>query len=177
MEGYRRHVKAVIPPSRAAELQIVDEIARRLQGHIEETREEIAALHVHGAMSGAIQKHVALLLREELGFGEEIVLTPQSGFVTQARPDFVYRLASDRGIIAEVERGGTTTNNHDLKDVWKAHIAPDAHHLFLIVPYNNFKSDGSAREKPFQIVARRLGAFFGDPRREIDVLSAHVFAY
>lgn len=177
MDRYKRHVKAVIPSALAGELELVDEMARRLVGHIEATREAIAAIHVHGAMSGVIQKHVAVLLREELGFGEEVVLTPQGGFVTQARPDFIYRLAPDRGIIAEVERGGTTTNNHDLKDLWKAHIAPDAHHLFLVVPYNNFKKDGSAREKPFQIVARRLGAFFGDPRREIDVLSAHVFAY
>ena len=82
-----------------------------------------------------------------------------------------------RGVIAEVERGGTNTNNHDLKDLWKAHLSPDSHHLFLIVPWNNWKADGSARERPFQVVARRIGAFFGDPRREIDVLSAHIFAY
>ena len=105
------------------------------------------------------------------------MLTPQSGLVTQARPDFFFELTEGRGIIAEVERGGTTTNNHDLKDLWKAHVAPDAQHLFLIVPRNNWKEDGSPRERPFQIVARRLGAFFGDPRREIDVLSVHVFAY
>lgn len=80
-------------------------------------------------------------------------------------------------MIAEVERGGTTTNNHDLKDMWKAHLSPDSHHLFLIVPWNNWKADGSARERPFGIVSRRIGAFFGDSRREIDVLSAHIFAY
>ncbi len=104
-------------------------------------------------------------------------MTPQSGLVTQARPDFFFELLDGRGIIAEVERGGTITNNHDLKDLWKAHVAPDAHHLFMIVPHNNWKEDGSPRERPFQTVARRLGAFFGDPRREIDVLSVHVFAY
>jgi len=132
---------------------------------------------VHGAQSKAIQNHFAGLLRVDLGFREEVVLTPQTGFVTHARPDFVFALGPGRGIIAEVERGGTTTNNHDLKDLWKAHVAPDAQHLFLIVPTNNWKADGTARERPFQIVARRLGAFFGDPRREIDVLSAHIFAY
>lgn len=138
---------------------------------------EVASIHVHGAQSMAIQRHFADLLRLELGFVEDVVLTPQTGFVTRARPDFFYRLGPGRGIIAEVERGGTTTNNHDLKDLWKAHIAPDAHHLFLIVPINNWKADGSVRERPFQVVSRRLGAFFGDPRREIDLLSAHVFAY
>ena len=177
MEGYRRHVKAVIPPEHAAEVDLVDRLAIRLTDHIVATSDEIAAIHIHGARSKSIQDHFSLLLRVELGFGEEVVLTPQTGFVTQARPDFFFRLGPGRGIIAEVERGGTTTNNHDLKDLWKAHIAPDSHHLFLIVPRNNWKADGSARERPFQIVARRLGAFFGDPRREIDVLTAHVFAY
>jgi hypothetical protein len=177
VEGYARHVKRDVAHELASELARVDELAMRLVDHIRETSREIAVLHIHGAKSQDIQAHFARLLRFELFFSEEVVLTPQSGFVTQARPDFYFGLGPGRGIIAEVERGGTTTNNHDLKDLWKAHIAPDAHHLFLIVPVNNWKADGTARERPFQIVSRRLGAFFGDPRREIDVLSAHVFAY
>lgn len=177
MDGYARHVKANVSPDQAIELEAVDDLAAKLLAHIASTATDIATLHVHGAKSKAIQDHFAKLLREDLGFSEEVVLTPQSGLVTQARPDFFFELTEGRGIIAEVERGGTTTNNHDLKDLWKAHVAPDAHHLFLIVPWNNWKEDGSPRERPFQIVARRLGAFFGDPRREIDVLSVHVFAY
>lgn len=177
MEGYRRHAKATIPPEHAVEVGVVDRLAVRLTEHIAATSNEIAVIHTHGAKSKLIQDHFSLLLRAQLAFSEEVVLTPQTGFVTQARPDFFFRLGPGRGIIAEVERGGTTTNNHDLKDLWKAHVAPDAHHLFLIVPRNNWKADGSARERPFQLVARRLGAFFGDPRREIDVLTAHVFAY
>jgi len=59
----------------------------------------------------------------------------------------------------------------------KAHLAPDAHHLFLVVPVANWKEGGEPRERPYALVARRLGAFFGDPRREVDVLSAHVFGY
>jgi hypothetical protein len=97
--------------------------------------------------------------------------------VTRARPDVVFPLAVGRGVIAEVERGGTTTNNHDLKDFWKVHIAPDAHHLFLVAPMANWNSAGAAREHPFPRVVRRLAAFFGDPRREVDVLSTHVFGY
>jgi hypothetical protein len=177
MDGYARHVKASVSPEEAVELDAVDSLAEKLRAHIVATQKDIAMLHVHGAPSKAIQDHFAKLLRGELGFGEEVVLTPQSGLVTHARPDFFFELEDKRGIIAEVERGGTTTNNHDLKDLWKAHVAPDAQHLFLIVPWNNWKADGSARERPFQVVARRLGAFFGDPRREIDVLSVHVFAY
>lgn len=177
MHSYARHVKARATIEDAAELVAVDRLAQKLLVHIEATTSEIALLHVHGAASKSIQEHFAALLKDDLGFGEEIVLTPQTGFVTRARPDFFYRLGPGRGIVAEVERGGTTTNNHDLKDLWKAHIAPDAHHLFLIVPRNNWKADGSPRERPFHLVARRLGAFFGDPRREVDVLSAHVFGY
>ena len=177
MDGYRRHTKAVVPPEHSSEQAVVDALAQRLLEHIRDTSGEIANVHVHGAKSLAVQAHFAKLLRLELKFGEEVVLTPQSGFVTQARPDFFFRLGPGRGVIAEVERGGTTTNNHDLKDLWKAHLSPDSHHLFLIVPWNNWKADGSARERPFQIVARRIGAFFGDARREIDVQSAHICAY
>jgi hypothetical protein len=177
VDGYVRHVKASLSPEQTAELAVVDSLAEKLLAHIVATTEEIATLHIHGAQSRSIQDHFGTLLREELGFGEEVVLTPQTGLVTQARPDFFFEIGEGRGIIAEVERGGTITNNHDLKDLWKAHVAPDAHHLFLIVPRNNWKADGTPRERPFQVVARRLGAFFGDPRREIDVLSVHVFAY
>lgn len=172
-----RYVRSDIGPEQTEELSRVDDLAARLRSHISATAAEIARIHVHGAASKSVQDHFALLLRAELGFTEEVVLTPQDGFVTQARPDFFFGLGEGRGIIAEVERGGTTTNNHDLKDLWKAHLSPDSHHLFLIVPWNNWKADGSAREKPFHIVQRRIGAFFGDPRREVDLLSAHIFAY
>lgn len=156
---------------------MVDALAKKLREHIQLNGEGTKALHIHGAQSKRLQDHFALLLRSELNFEEEVVITPQDGFVSQARPDFVFELSEGRGIIAEVERGGTTTNNHDLKDLWKTHIAPDMQHLFLIVPMNNWKADGTPRERPFGIVSRRLGAFFGDPRREIDVLSVHVFGY
>ncbi|WP_255366290.1 hypothetical protein [Cellulomonas sp. KH9] len=64
-----------------------------------------------------------------------------------------------------------------LKDFWKVHIAQDAQHLFLVVPAADWSGAGQARERPFARVVHRLAAFFGDPRREVDVLSAHVFGY
>ena len=173
MEHVRKHLTA----AEVQEIDRVRDLARRLREHVDMTKDDIARLHVHGASSKAIQDHFSTLLKGQLGFAEEVVLTPQDGLVTHARPDFFYRLSEGRGILAEVERGGTTTNNHDLKDLWKAHIAPDAQHLFLIVPNNNWKKDMTAREKPFPLVQRRLGAFFGDARREVDVLSLHVFGY
>jgi hypothetical protein len=158
-------------------MAVVDALAAKLTAHLDDSSDAIDLVHIHGAGSSTVQAIVDRLLVSHLGFDSEVVLTPADGFVTQARPDFFYRLSSERGILAEVERGGTTTNNHDLKDLWKAHIAPDAHHLFLVVPHANWKAGGIAREHPYARVVKRLEAFFGDPRREVDVLSLHVFGY
>lgn len=94
---------------------MVDGMAQILLAHVAQTAPEIATLHVHGAKSQSLQDHFAKLLKVELGFETEVVLTPQDGLVTRARPDFFFRLSDSRRILAEVERGGTTTNNHDLK--------------------------------------------------------------
>lgn len=167
----------MLTDSQNAEIARVDSLAEQLSNHLDRYSSRIDAAHVHNAQSGAIQAIVSELLRTELGFREEVVITPQDGFVTQARPDFFFRLDSNRGILAEVERGGTVNNNHDLKDLWKTHIAPDAQHLFLIVPIANWSANGMARERPYARVVNRLSAFFGDARREIDVLSLNVFGY
>jgi hypothetical protein len=172
-----RFVRSQLTVSEAHEVDQVDALADRLERHLLDQLDAIASVHVHNAQSKAVQHIVAELLRVELGFGEEVVIKPDDGFVTQARPDFYFELAQGRGVLAEVERGGTTNNNHDLKDVWKAHISPNAHHLFLVVPLANWNERGGVRERPFLRVGRRLGAFFGDPRREIDVLSLHLFGY
>ena len=174
--GYERLVRSDVVDS-DPHIVRVDALARELVTHLEESAGDVDLAHVHGASSAAIQSIVSLLLRERLGFREEVVITPEDGLVTHARPDFFYRLDGERGVLAEVERGGTTTNNHDLKDIWKAHISPDAQHLFLVVPNANWNESGAARERPFHRVVTRLSAFFGDPRREIDVMTAHIFGY
>ena len=174
---YARFVRNSPSSEDRAELTQVDRLAGLLRQHLTNASAAIDLVHAHQKQSSAVQAIVAELLTSQLGFDEEVVLTPELGFVTSARPDFIHRLSDGRGVLAEVERGGTTTNNHDLKDLWKTHIAPDAHHLFLVVPHPNWNAAGTAREKPFVRVQRRLGAFFGDPRREVDVLSLHLFAY
>lgn len=174
---HARFVRSGLDAAEAAEVEQVDALADELAAHLAAESDEIDRVHVHRAQSSAVQSIVAGLLRERLGFRDEVRLTPQSGFVTHARPDFTYSLGTGRGIIAEVERGGTTTNNHDLKDLWKTHIAADAQHLFLVVPNANWNEAGTAREHPYARVLTRLGSFFGDPRREVDVLSLHVFGY
>ena len=149
-ERYFYFVKSDVPEEFIFEVEEVKSLARRLESHIETHQVEIDALHVHGAQSKTIQDFFATFFENELGFSQEVVMTPQDGLVSKARPDFFKRLSSNRGIIAEVERGGTVSNNHDLKDLWKAHISPDTQHLFLIVPVSNWKPDGSIRENLFQ---------------------------
>jgi hypothetical protein len=177
MVRMQRFTQMHLAETAQAELDVVDELAKQLRQHLTACEEELATAHVHGASSHAIQSLVGSLLVDELGFESELPLATEVGLSVRPRPDFIYRLATGRGVIAEVERGGTTTNNHDLKDMWKAHLSPDTHHLFLIVPMNNWKPDGSPREKVYPAVVRRIGAFFGDPRREIDVASVHIFGY
>jgi hypothetical protein len=139
---YARLVRHRLDDSERAELERVDGLAARLREHLEARSDAIDKVHVHGAQSSAVQQIVAELLEHELGFRSEVVLSPQEGLVTHARPDFVFRLEAGRGILGEVERGGTTTNNHDLKDMWKAHVSPDTQHLFLVVPQANWGKEG-----------------------------------
>lgn len=173
----RSFARSVVSDDERREVEGVAMLADHLRDELAEREAAINQAHVVNAQSAAIQAIVAEVLTDELGFGQEVVLTPQDGIVTRARPDFVFQLSPGRGVMAEVERGGTVNNNHDLKDMWKAHIAQDIQHLFLVVPNSNWKGTGGARERPYPRVLNRVGAFFGSPRREVDVLSAHVFGY
>ncbi|MGN8247057.1 hypothetical protein ACTHAM_000728 [Cellulomonas soli] len=174
---HHRFVRGEVSPGERVELARVDALAAQLVNHLDSSSDAIDLVHIHRAASKVVQDIVAELLTDELGFSPEVVLTPDKGFVTRARPDFVYSLGPGRGVIAEVERGGTTTNNHDLKDLWKTHIASDVQHLFLVVPNANWNEAGGPREHPYGRVLTRLSSFFGDPRREVDVLSVHLFGY
>jgi hypothetical protein len=160
-----------------AAISQVEVLADRLLSALGAQDDAIDVAHIHGASSSAVQAIVSRILKDELGFDEEVLLTPEDGIVSRPRPDFYYPLGRGRGVIAEVERGGTVTNNHDLKDIWKAHLATDVQHLFLLVPNSNWKASGLPRERPFVRVANRMQAFFGDPRREIDVVTCHLFGY
>lgn len=173
----RSFARSSLDDDERREVEAVTMLADHLREELAEREVAINQAHVVHAQSKAIQDIVAEVLTDELGFRQEVVLTPQDGIVTRARPDFVFPLSPGRGVMAEVERGGTVNNNHDLKDMWKAHIAQDIQHLFLVVPNSNWTGVGGAREKPYPRVLNRIGAFFGTPRREVDVLSAHVFGY
>jgi len=114
--GYARFVRSHLDDEERSELEAVDELADLLRRHLEASTIAIDAAHVHKAGSSDIQRIASRLLKVELGFLEETRFAEDTGFTTRARPDFIYRLSDGRGVLAEVERGGTTTNNHDLKD-------------------------------------------------------------
>ncbi len=91
------------------------------------------------------------------------------------RPDY-YRPLGDTGIILEVERGKTTTNNMDLLDFWKCHLCGRAHYLFLLVPQELRHNPGMNPKREFQSVARRLSRFF-EPGFHTNVRGLFLFGY
>ena len=96
--SYERRVRETVTVDEVSELRRVDQLARRLEAHLLDQSGEIDGVHIHGASSSRVQTIVAELLVTELEFGTEIVLTPEDGLVTRARPDFFYRLSPSRGV-------------------------------------------------------------------------------
>lgn len=159
-----------------AETVAVQEYARALRSHLRARADAIVRAHVHGAGSSAIQRIIEELLIP-LGFESERRVEGVTEYAGYARADLYRALGPGRGVIVEVERGGTVTNNHDLKDFWKTHIATNAHHLFLVVPVVNWSASGDVRERPFRRMHPRFVSFFRGDSRDVDVLSLHVFGY
>lgn len=91
------------------------------------------------------------------------------------RPDF-YRKIGDSGILLEVERGKTTTNNMDLLDFWKCHLCECAHYLFLFVPSELRHNPDMRPKREYEYVLRRLGHFFR-PRNYTNVRGLFLFGY
>jgi hypothetical protein len=108
------------------------EYAHSLLSHIQlpEVSDRIARANQKGTSSAEIQ---ACFLEHmlKLGFHSE----KQGLFSTHLlRPDFYLQLEPNRGILLEVEKGKTLTNNMDILDLWKCHICNHAQYLFLMVP-------------------------------------------
>lgn len=91
------------------------------------------------------------------------------------RPDYFTQLGQ-AGILLEVERGKTTTNNMDLLDFWKCHISGFAQYLFLLVPKALQHNERMAPKKEFASVRRRLAQFF-EPGKYTNVRGLCVFGY
>ena len=155
--------------------RIVAALATQLREHLdrEDVQSEIRKRHVIGASSVAIQE-VILERAGELGFQNEKTGLFSKYEVPGLRPDY-YRAVGDTGVLLEVERGKTTTNNMDLLDLWKCHICDRASYLFLVVPRERPSANGSVL-RHFKQVSRRLGTFF-DPKNYVNVDAVHLFGY
>lgn len=175
-DRYRCFQRAQLDGEERVEAERVAQIAAGLDEFLTSRAADINRAHQLHAGSKLIQSIVGEYL-VPLGFEDEYRVRGPGDYAGAARADFYGRLDPGRGVLVEVERGGVHTNNHDLKDLWKAHLSPEVQHLFLIVPMANWRADGRARERPFQRMPSRFEAFFKNPEQWIDLISLHVFGY
>ena len=97
----------------------------------------------------------------ELGFRSEAKGLFNDYKTSRLRPDY-YRQVGTTGIIIEVERGQTTINNADLRDLWKCHICKHADYLFIFVPVALRHKKTDSPNNAYTRVNNRLESFF-DP--------------
>ena len=150
-------------------------IAERLLAVLNEpeTLAGILAANRPGHSSSAVQAAFRPAA-EELGFhSERTGLFSDS--ISGLRPDY-FRPIGDTGIILEVERGKTTTNNMDLLDFWKCHICGVASYLFLLVPKELRHNPDMSPKREFETVGRRLAQFF-TPQNYTNVRGLGLFGY
>ena len=164
----------------ATDLGRVREIAAAMKAELDRVSDEIDRVHVWRAKSDVI----ADVFRPWLGANYTVRFEKCEGFedstTRKNRPDAQILLneTGTKRILVEVERGGTVTNGHDLKDMWKCHLSPLTQHLFLVVPNTIEAETGKLRaDQAFVRCSARLGSFFKDRRTAIDVWSVHLFGY
>jgi hypothetical protein len=149
----------------------VRSIADELRVGLGSTTAALAEIPAIGGTSHAVDA-VIHPIAESLGFSSQ-KKDLFAGYPTRLRPD--WHLASTAGgILLEVERGKTLTNNMDLLDLWKCHTCREADHLFLIVPLKVHRSYGV--ENVYSRVVDRMSTFM---RREnaVNVSSISVYGY
>lgn len=89
------------------------------------------------------------------------------------RPDYFKKIDENDGIILEVERGKTITNNMDIYDLWKCHICKEANHLFLFVP-QSVSHTGKVYESTF----KRIKSFFEpEDKNFVNIKNICLFGY
>jgi hypothetical protein len=125
-------------------------------------------------MSSAMVQATFLPFATDLGFASEA-----KGLFTEyknnLRPDY-FRPVGDNGILLEVERGKTTTNNMDLLDFWKCHLCHHADYLFLMVPQALKHNPNMSPKHEYNSVVKRLETFFM-PGNTTNVRAVHIFGY
>jgi hypothetical protein len=110
----------------------------------------------------------------ELGFRSEAKGLFRE-YENKLRPDY-YRAVEGSGILLEVERGKTTTNNMDLLDFWKCHLCRTADYLFLMVPQALQHNPTMTPKREYNSVVKRLDTFFVKGN-ETNVRAVHIFGY
>ena len=148
-------------------------IARKLDSYLREkdTIKKISAVNHKGVHSQKIQEIINIFAVPKLGFNSEKKGLFKKYQNKKLRPD-LYKKVGKSGIILEVEKGKTITNNMDLLDLWKCHICAEAKYLFLIVP----SRDKAKRLNTYSNVCKRMSSFFiKENYLNIDILV--VFGY
>lgn len=141
------------------EFFMAQKIAKEIYNYMRmpEITVKLAKTHQVNAKSHEIQE-IILPKCTDLGLSSE-KKGLFSGYATaQLRPDY-YVALNHSGLIMEVERGKTTTNNMDLLDIWKCHICEYADYLLLIVPVIRQTNNGG-KTKIYEHVVKRISSFF-----------------
>jgi hypothetical protein len=155
------------------DMRAARKVAEQLRAALDtaEVRGALTAIPAIGGTSHQVDA-VVQPVAESLGFSSQSK-TLFTEYPIALRPDW-YRSLGTSGIILEVERGKTVTNNMDLLDLWKCHICREAHHLFIVVP--NVVRRNYGTESVYPRVVTRLATFFA-PGNETNVRSVAVFGY
>jgi len=119
--------------------------------------EQLSKTHQVNATSQQIQD-IILPKCLELGMISEKEGLFSSNATAQLRPDY-YIALNGTGLIMEVERGKTITNNMDLLDIWKCHICEQAQYLLLVVPIIRQTNNGR-QTSIYKHVVKRISPFF-----------------
>lgn len=169
-------VKFVQEPYRSsAEWRKVEDVADALLNELnsDDISDRISQANLPGTSSAHVQAAFGVAA-SRLGFHSE-----RTGLFAESipglRPDYFLPVA-ETGILLEVERGKTTTNNMDLLDFWKCHICKVAAYLFLLVPQALQHNTAMTPKKEFVAVRRRLAQFF-EPGKYTNVRGLCVFGY
>jgi hypothetical protein len=89
---YERFERSRRDGEEARTIAMVDALAAQVRGELEANAASIDLAHIHGASSSAVQEIVSAILKEHLGFDEEVLLTHEDGILARPRPDFAFRL-------------------------------------------------------------------------------------
>lgn len=154
------------------EFKLAQNIAKEIFEYMDTTEvsRKLSEANQVGTTSGEIQD-IILPKCIELGMSSE-----RKGLFrnTRLRPDY-YIALNDTGLILEVERGKTISNNMDLLDVWKCHICKQADYLLLVVPVRRPTEDGFTT-RIYEHVIKRIDLFFDKPNY-VNVRGCFIIGY